>query len=247
MARETTVAATRVRLALAAVGFGLPWVAAACTDGLTDINTNPNAPTDVPAGLLLPQAIQNTVQAAFGSGQMLHHTGHLAAALCPDPVSVRGTRAGPCRKHGVVLVGLLLRGPQGHPASDGEGHRCRRCEHRGRRSDLEVVDLPRRDRPLGRRALQRSPERPREHRAGLRSAVAHLRWLVRGPDGRRFDGGVRSRRLRLRRSPLRRGLQPLAEVRQLTPYAPGHATLGGRPWESAVGVRRRLCRGRLHE
>ena len=32
--------------------------ARACTDGLTDINVNPNAPTDVGVTFLLPQAIQ---------------------------------------------------------------------------------------------------------------------------------------------------------------------------------------------
>ena len=32
--------------------------AGACTDGLTDINVNPNAPTDVGVAFLLPQAIQ---------------------------------------------------------------------------------------------------------------------------------------------------------------------------------------------
>ena len=57
-------------------------------DGLTDINTNPNVPTDVPAELLLPQAIQNTVQAAFGTGQMMHHTGiwpqHFVQIQYPD-------------------------------------------------------------------------------------------------------------------------------------------------------------------
>ncbi len=65
----------RTRLAHVAAFVGLVWTAAACTDGLTDINTNPNAPTDVPAQFLLPQSIQNTVQAAFGTGQMLQHTG----------------------------------------------------------------------------------------------------------------------------------------------------------------------------
>ncbi len=67
---------------------GLVWAGAACTEGLTDINTNPNAPTDVPAQFLLPQAIQNTVQAAFGTGQMLQHTGiwpqHFVQIQYPD-------------------------------------------------------------------------------------------------------------------------------------------------------------------
>ena len=51
------------------------WTAAACTDGLTDINTNPNAPTDVSARFLLPQAIQSSVRTAFGTSQMASHTG----------------------------------------------------------------------------------------------------------------------------------------------------------------------------
>ncbi len=64
----------RTRLARAAVFVGLVWTAAACTDGLTDINTNPNAPTDVPAQFLLPQAIQQAVTLTFGSGLMSSHT-----------------------------------------------------------------------------------------------------------------------------------------------------------------------------
>ncbi len=76
------------RLARTAVFVGLVWAAASCTDGLTDINTNPNAPTDVPARFLLPQAIQNPVQAAFGTGQMLQHTGiwpqHFVQIQYPD-------------------------------------------------------------------------------------------------------------------------------------------------------------------
>ena len=79
---------SRTRLAHVAAFVGLVWTAAACTDGLTDINTNPNAPTDVPAQFLLPQAIQNTVQAAFGTGQMLQHTGvwsqHFVQIQYPD-------------------------------------------------------------------------------------------------------------------------------------------------------------------
>jgi hypothetical protein len=44
---------------LAVVGAVL--LAGACDSGFTDINTNPNAPTDVPAQYILPQAIQTTV------------------------------------------------------------------------------------------------------------------------------------------------------------------------------------------
>ena len=48
--------------------------AGACTDGLTDINSNPNAPTDVGVAFLLPQAIQAGVRQVFGAGEMLRHT-----------------------------------------------------------------------------------------------------------------------------------------------------------------------------
>ena len=81
-----TILGTRV--ARSATLVGLVWAAASCADGLTDINTNPNAPIDVPAQLLLPQAIQNTAQAAFGAGQMLQHTGiwpqHFVQIQYPD-------------------------------------------------------------------------------------------------------------------------------------------------------------------
>lgn len=46
----------------------------ACEDGLTDINTNPNAPTDVGAQYLFPQTLRAGVEATFGAGQMLSHT-----------------------------------------------------------------------------------------------------------------------------------------------------------------------------
>jgi len=47
---------------------GAALVLGACDSGFTDINTNPNAPTDVPAQYILPQAIQTTVQNANGYG-----------------------------------------------------------------------------------------------------------------------------------------------------------------------------------
>jgi hypothetical protein len=53
---------------------GLVWAVGACNDGLTDLNTNPNQPTDVPVDFLLAQAIQGGVSATFGAGQMLQHT-----------------------------------------------------------------------------------------------------------------------------------------------------------------------------
>jgi len=68
------------------VGLGL--AAAACSDGLTDINENPNAPTSVPAQFLLPSAIQVAVNNVFGTGQMLQHSGvwaqHFAQIQYPD-------------------------------------------------------------------------------------------------------------------------------------------------------------------
>ena len=78
----------RTRLARVAVFVGLVWSAAACTDGLTDINTNPNAPTDVPAQFLLPQSIQSMVQTVYGSFHMASHTGiwtqHFVQLQYPD-------------------------------------------------------------------------------------------------------------------------------------------------------------------
>jgi len=62
------------RVAAAALLVGLAWAAGACSDGLTDINSNPNAPTTVPVEFLLPTAIQGAVGNAFGSGQTLSHT-----------------------------------------------------------------------------------------------------------------------------------------------------------------------------
>ncbi len=60
----------------------------ACDDGLTDINENPNAPTDVGAQFLMPQAIRSAVEATFGGGQMLSHTaiwpGHGVELQYPD-------------------------------------------------------------------------------------------------------------------------------------------------------------------
>lgn len=67
---------------------GLVWAAGACDDGLTEINQNPNAPTDVPVDFLLPQAIQSSVQQTFGAGLMLQHTGiwpqHFVQIQYPD-------------------------------------------------------------------------------------------------------------------------------------------------------------------
>ena len=53
---------------------GLVLAVGACGESLTDINNNPNAPTDVGAQFLLPQSIHSAVGATFGGGQMLSHT-----------------------------------------------------------------------------------------------------------------------------------------------------------------------------
>ena len=62
----------RNKIARVAVLVGLVCAVSAC-DSLTEINDNPNAPTDVGPQFLLPQAIQVPVQSAFGPGQMLQH------------------------------------------------------------------------------------------------------------------------------------------------------------------------------
>ena len=61
-------------IAPAALVAGLVLATAACDDGLTEANENPNAPTDVGAEFLLPQSIRATVEQTFGAGQMLSHT-----------------------------------------------------------------------------------------------------------------------------------------------------------------------------
>ena len=77
----------RKKLASAALLVGLVWAVTAC-DNLTDINENPNAPTDVGAQFLFPQAIQASVQSAFTSGQMLQHfaiwSQHIVQIQYPD-------------------------------------------------------------------------------------------------------------------------------------------------------------------
>ncbi|MBT8398669.1 MAG: SusD/RagB family nutrient-binding outer membrane lipoprotein [Gemmatimonadetes bacterium] len=68
------------------VGLGL--ASAACSDGLTDINVNPNGPTAVPVATLIPTSIQGAVNKAFGTGEMLQHSGiwaqHFAQIQYPD-------------------------------------------------------------------------------------------------------------------------------------------------------------------
>ncbi len=67
---------------------GLVWAVGACDEGLTEVNDNPNQPTDVPVDFLLAQSIQGGVQATFGAGQMLQHTSiwpqHFVQIQYPD-------------------------------------------------------------------------------------------------------------------------------------------------------------------
>ena len=53
---------------------GLVLAIGACDDGLTEVNENPNQPTDVGAQFLLPQSLNAGVANTFGGGQMLSHT-----------------------------------------------------------------------------------------------------------------------------------------------------------------------------
>ncbi len=64
----------RQRIFRASLAVGLALALAACDQGLTEANIDPNAPTDVGAEFLLPQAIQSAVGSTFGAGQMLSHT-----------------------------------------------------------------------------------------------------------------------------------------------------------------------------
>jgi hypothetical protein len=57
-----------------AVMAGALLALAACEDGLTDVNVNPNAPTDVAAEFLLPESIRTGVEIILGDGMMLAHT-----------------------------------------------------------------------------------------------------------------------------------------------------------------------------
>jgi hypothetical protein len=60
----------------------------ACDDGLTDINDNPNAPTDVPTDLLIRPSITNSAGTALGVGMTWNHPGlwaqHVAQIQYPD-------------------------------------------------------------------------------------------------------------------------------------------------------------------
>jgi hypothetical protein len=59
-----------------------------CAEGLTDINANPNAPTDVPTDLLIRTAITGSAGQALGVGMTWNHAGlwaqHFAQIQYPD-------------------------------------------------------------------------------------------------------------------------------------------------------------------
>jgi len=76
------------KVASGALLVGLVLAATACDEGLTKINKNPNAPTAVPVEFLLPNAIRDGVENAYGSWQLLSHTGiwpqHFVEIQYPD-------------------------------------------------------------------------------------------------------------------------------------------------------------------
>lgn len=78
----------RTNIARVALLVGLVWIAGACDQGLTEVNDNPNQPTDVPVDFLLPQSIQTGVQQNYGAGEYLSHTGiwpqHIVELQYPD-------------------------------------------------------------------------------------------------------------------------------------------------------------------
>jgi len=67
-------------------GFAL--IVGACSESLSSINKNPNAPTDVEAQFLLPQALRSAVENVYGDFHMLSHTSiwsqHTAQIQYPD-------------------------------------------------------------------------------------------------------------------------------------------------------------------
>ena len=77
----------RTKIARVALLVGLVWAASAC-DSLTDVNDNPNAPTDVTANFLLPQAIRQGVENTQTGGWFMSHSGiwpqHLVQLQYPD-------------------------------------------------------------------------------------------------------------------------------------------------------------------
>ena len=77
----------RTNIARVALLVGLVWAVSAC-DSLTEINENPNAPTDVTANFLLPQAIRGGVEQGMHGALYQSHTGiwpqHLVELQYPD-------------------------------------------------------------------------------------------------------------------------------------------------------------------
>lgn len=63
------------RPSLTASVVALALAAGACNDGLTDVNNNPNVPTDVPTNLLIRPAITNSAQHFLGVGITWNHAG----------------------------------------------------------------------------------------------------------------------------------------------------------------------------
>jgi len=76
------------RIVPGAVGAMLILASSACEDGLTDLNENPNAPTDVPATLLIRPAITGSAANGLGVGMTWNHAGlwaqHFAQIQYPD-------------------------------------------------------------------------------------------------------------------------------------------------------------------
>ncbi len=77
----------RNKIACVALLVGLVWAASAC-ESLTELNENPNAPTDVTANFLLPQAIRGGVEQGMYGALYQSHTGiwpqHLVELQYPD-------------------------------------------------------------------------------------------------------------------------------------------------------------------
>ncbi len=71
-----------------AVAMMLILATSACEQGLTDLNENPNAPTDVPATLLIRPAITGSATNGMGVGMTWNHAGlwaqHFAQIQYPD-------------------------------------------------------------------------------------------------------------------------------------------------------------------
>ena len=75
-------------IARSALAAGVFLVVGGCSESLTDVNKNPNAPTDVAAQFLLPQAIRAAVENTFADFPSFSHTSiwaqHLVELQYPD-------------------------------------------------------------------------------------------------------------------------------------------------------------------